>query len=79
MPRYFVSTSDGVQAHDEEGLVLPDLDELSVVMRQTLAAMLHDERQESDRDERSEFIAEAHDEDGHQVMTARVNVVTHRP
>ena len=76
MPRYFVTTSDGSQAHDAEGLVLPSLDELSVVMRQTLAVMLHDESREGGC---REFDAQAHDESGHRVMTARINMVTHRP
>lgn len=76
MPRYFVTTSDGSQAHDDDGLVLSNLDELSAVLRQTLAVMLHDKGRDGGC---SEFNAQVHDETGHQVMTARVNMVTHRP
>lgn len=73
MPRYFITTTDGFEAHDDEGLVLPGPDALAKVLRQTLAAMLHDEGVEGGR---NEFSAKAYDEDGRQVLTAKVSMMT---
>lgn len=76
MPRYFITAPEGFSTHGADGLVLPDTTALATVLRQTLAVMLHDEGQ---GDSETEFNAEARDENGHQVMTARLNIVTHRP
>lgn len=76
MPRYFITTIDGFEAHDDEGLVLAGPDALAKVLRQTLAAMLHDEGTEGGR---NEFSAKAYDEDGRPVLTARVSMTTVAP
>ncbi|MDP4027305.1 hypothetical protein Q8W71_32605 [Methylobacterium sp. NEAU 140] len=71
MPRYFISTSDGFQAHDPEGIELPDTEALARMLRRTLAAILADEGTEGGR---NEFWADALDERGERVMTARVSL-----
>ena len=69
MPRYFITTFDGFQAHDDEGLVLPDAHALAKLLRQSLAGILLDASIRSGGDE---FWAEAHDDNGQHVMTAKV-------
>ena len=76
MPRYFVTTSDGFQAHDDEGLVLPDTPALAKILRQSLASILLDESMRGGGDE---FWAEALDEDGRRVMTAKIKVSVAEP
>ena len=73
MPRYFITTSDGFQAHDDEGLVLPDIDALATMLRQTLATMLRDEGGQGSS---NEFWADASDETGRCVLTAKVTLLS---
>lgn len=72
MPRYFISTSDQAQVHEKEGLVLSGPDELAQVLRQTLAAMLHDGEKNRGR---TVFTANAHDSHGDRIMDARVTMM----
>ncbi|MDP4027228.1 hypothetical protein Q8W71_32155 [Methylobacterium sp. NEAU 140] len=71
MPRYLVTTYDGITVSDPGGIELPDLDALAIVLRQTLSAIMHDE---GGRPGRNEFWADAHNECGERVMTARVSL-----
>ncbi|MDP4026769.1 hypothetical protein Q8W71_29620 [Methylobacterium sp. NEAU 140] len=75
MPRYFVTTSDGVMVQDGEGTELPDLDALEKLLRQTLAAIMSDEGKPGSR---NEFRADAADERGERVMTARMSLSVSR-
>lgn len=76
MPRYFVTTFDGFKASDRDGIELPDLDALEGVLRQTLAAIMHDEGRHPGR---NEFWADALDERNERVMTARISMSVARP
>ncbi|MCJ2114779.1 hypothetical protein MKK64_26820 [Methylobacterium sp. E-025] len=75
MPRYFISTSDQAQVHEKEGLVLSGPDELALVLRQTLATMLHDVEKNKGR---TIFTANAHDAYGDCVMDARVTMMARK-
>ena len=76
MPRYFITTSDGFAAHDDEGLMLPDAQALAKILRQSLASIMLDEGVKRGRDE---FWAEALDEGGRRVMTANIKVSVAEP
>jgi hypothetical protein len=56
---------------DDEGIDLPDLASLRSLLRATLTAILHDEGGQTGIDE---FSAQAFDEAGRVVMTARASV-----
>lgn len=70
MPRYFISTVNGVEVDDEEGVELPNHEALRMVLRQTLTAILHDG---AEADGVNEFTARAYDEAGRLVMSARAS------
>lgn len=76
MPRYFITTSNGLQTHDEEGLVLPDAQALAKILRQSLASIMLDEGVKHGWDE---FSAEALDECDRRVMTAKIKVSVAEP
>ena len=76
MPRYFITTSDGVPAHDEEGLVLPDTRGLGRILRQDLISIMLDEGLKHGQDE---FWAEALDEGGRRIMTAKIKLSVTEP
>jgi len=68
--RYFITTVNGVEVDDEEGVELPNREALCMMLRQTLTAILHDE---ADADGLNEFTARAYDEAGRMVMSARAS------
>ncbi|WCS28895.1 hypothetical protein LOK46_32405 (plasmid) [Methylobacterium sp. NMS14P] len=70
MSRYFISTAIGHEVQDEEGVELPSYDALRTILRHTLAAILHDEAEESGE---TDLTARAYDEDGRLVMQARAS------
>ena len=74
MPRYFITTSDHAQTHEQNGLILSGPHELAEVLRQTLATMLHD----SDNVDQTEIAASAHDAHGDHVMGAKLSMTTLR-
>ncbi|WCS24217.1 hypothetical protein LOK46_24235 [Methylobacterium sp. NMS14P] len=76
MPRYFIDTSNGFKAHDEQGLVLSGPEELAMVLRQSLATVMHDEGSHGSHDE---FRAIAYDEEGRHVMIATMRLTTNAP
>lgn len=70
MSRYFISTVNGDEVTDEEGVELPDREALRTVLRHTLTAILHDEAETAGADE---LTARAYDEDGRLVMRAQAS------
>lgn len=76
MPRYFITTSDGFQANDEEGTVLPDEAALETMLRKTLARILHDE---GGVDGIDEVWAEATDEAGRSVIKLKASLTKLAP
>ncbi|XYD09053.1 hypothetical protein R1A27_29700 [Methylobacterium sp. NMS12] len=76
MPRYFIDTSNGFKAHDEQGLVLSGPEELAMVLRQSLATIMHDEGRQGSP---NEFRAIAYDEGGRHVMMATMRLTTTAP
>ncbi|KAA0111703.1 hypothetical protein CIW48_30630 [Methylobacterium sp. P1-11] len=70
MSRYFISTANGHEVQDEEGVELSSRDALRTVLRHTLTAILHDEAEERPGDA---VTARAYDEDGRLVMSARAS------
>lgn len=68
MSRYFISTANGIEVQDEEGVELPNHEALRTMLRQTLTAILRDE---SEPHGVEELIAKAYTEDGCLVMQAR--------
>lgn len=70
MSRYFITTVNGVEVDDEEGVELPNREALRMMLRQTLTAILHDEAEANGV---NEFTAQAYDEAGRLVMSARVS------
>lgn len=73
MSRYFISTVNGAEIDDEEGVELPNLEALRMMLRQTLTAILHDE---AEADGVNEFTARAYDEAGRLVMSAQASFST---
>ncbi|MET3409304.1 hypothetical protein SAMN02799625_05920 [Methylobacterium sp. UNC300MFChir4.1] len=71
MSRYFISTANGHEVEDEEGVELSGREELRTILRRTLTAILHDE---SANDGATECSARACDEDGRLVMQARASI-----
>lgn len=69
MPHYYISTSDHVAVLDDEGIDLPGLDALRILLRRTLTEILRDE---GDRTGVNEFTARAYDENMRLIMSARV-------
>ena len=76
MPRYFIDTSNGFKAHDEQGLILAGPEELAIILRQSLATIMHDEGRQGSHDE---FRAVAYDEGGQHVMMATMCLTTTEP
>ncbi|WP_020095948.1 hypothetical protein [Methylobacterium sp. 285MFTsu5.1] len=70
MPRYFIVTSDHVTVRDDEGVQLSGRDALRDTLRRLLTEILRDEGY---RTEVNEFTAQAYDEAGKLVMSARAN------
>ena len=70
MPRYFISTADHVEVMDEEGVEVQSRDDLRLLLRQTLTAILHEEGR---RTGVNEFTAKAYDEAGRLVMRAQAS------
>ena len=70
MSRYFITTVNGVEVDDDEGVELPNRAALRMMLRQTLTAILHDE---AEADGMNEFTAQAYDEAGRLVMSARAS------
>lgn len=70
MPRYFIQTSDHVQVMDDEGIELPDLASLRNLLRAAFIAILQDEGCQTGV---NEFTAQAFDEAGRHLMSARAS------
>ncbi len=70
MPRYFISTSDHVKVMDDEGVIVSTRAELRDLIRRTLTAILKDEGEWT---QVNEFTAQAYDETGKLVMSARAS------
>lgn len=70
MSRYFISTTNGIEVEDEEGVELPNHDALRTMLRHTLTAILHDE---AEGGAKNDLTAHAYDEDGRLVMRARAS------
>ena len=70
MSRYFITTINGVEVDDDEGVDLPNREALRIMLCQTLTAILHDE---AGADGENEFTAQAYDEAGQLVMSARAS------
>jgi len=71
VPRYFISTANGHEVRDEEGVELSGREALRTLLQKTLTAILHDE---SANGGTTECSARACDEDGRLVMQARVSI-----
>ena len=68
MSRYFISTANGVEVQDDEGVELPNHNALRTMLRQSLTEILRDEGEAHGV---GEYTAKAFDEDGRLVMQAR--------
>jgi len=71
MSRYFISTANGHEVQDEEGVELSGREALRTILQKTLTAILHDE---DAVDGATECTARAYDEDGLLVMRARASI-----
>ena len=71
MSRYFISTANGHEVQDEEGVELSGREALRTMLRKTLTAILHDE---GAIDGATECSARAYNEDGKLVMRARASI-----
>ncbi|WP_345819972.1 hypothetical protein ABC766_27565 [Methylobacterium fujisawaense] len=70
MPRYFINTKNSIEAIDNEGTELPDLNALRGLMRAVLIEILRDEGEENGV---NEYTAKAYDSNGRHVMSAKIN------
>lgn len=70
MPRYFIVTSDHVTVRDDDGVLLSGRDALCDTLRRLLTEVLRDEGY---RTGVNEFTAQAYDETGKLVMSARAS------
>ncbi|TXM98879.1 hypothetical protein FV242_27360 [Methylobacterium sp. WL64] len=68
MSRYFISTANGVEVQDDEGVELLNHDALRTMLHQSLTEILRDE---GDAHGVEEYTAKAFVEDGRLVMQAR--------
>ncbi|MEE7451311.1 hypothetical protein MRF4_27995 [Methylobacterium radiotolerans] len=71
MSRYFISTANGHEVEDDEGVELSSHVALRAMLGRTLTAILHDE---CVIDGSTECSARAYDEDGKLVMRARATI-----
>lgn len=70
MPRYFVSTTNHVTVMDEEGVELTSRYALRGLLRRVLTEILQDEGNQASV---NDFSAQAYDEGGKLVMSARAS------
>ena len=72
MPCYYVDTFNSIVVHDDVGHDVADLPALRKLVRQSLAAMMRDEK---DGRHSVQLRADVRDDTGHMVMTASLLMV----
>ncbi|MCJ2066145.1 hypothetical protein MKK63_26100 [Methylobacterium sp. J-088] len=70
MSRYFINMANHVTVMDEERVEVSDRNALRDLLRETLTLIIHDD---GDQTGVNEFAAQAYDEDGQLVMSARAS------
>jgi hypothetical protein len=68
--RYFINTANHVTVVDEEGVELPNLSALRDLLRRVLTEILRDEGAQTGA---NDFTAQAYDDVGRLVMSARAS------